>query len=406
MNIKPLSPAKTVFAMKSLYLLFWAAVFITGQYMTIFLRDLSFTTDFMVGVIMSGGSLVATISQFIWGYVADHARTKNSILLTTIAGLLIGLFLLITPKHQGLLTLLPCYFFLFFFNTIPGMLIDTINVENIESLGASFGKVRVFASIGAAIGAFLLYLISLRITLSSTNVFIIAIIVGVTALVPASFLPATKGHAYKAKGEKNKTSYRVILQNPRMLLLLMFLLLTFIGVSMCNLFMGVYFATEAGLNAGLGMYGLFFAVCIGVEAFTMAFANRYLQRMNIYNVFTIVSIAAFSRALIIYASPNIYVMYLLALSQAMLFAPLWTHLTPYINSIVPMEMRATGQAAWSIMMSGVAPMIGSAMGGAIADVYGIRNLFGIVAVMLAAVGVVFYFLFRRQRKSFAGSEDD
>jgi MFS family permease len=90
-------------------------------------------------------------------------------------------------------------------------------------------------------------------------------------------------------------------------------------------------------------------------------------------------------------------MYLLAISQALLFAPLWTRLTPYVNSIVPKEMRATGQAAWSIMVAGVAPMIGSALGGTLADMFGIRNLFGITSAMLFVVSVVFAVLFRRQR---------
>lgn len=406
MSIRPLSAPKTIFAMKSLYLLFWSTVFVSSQYMTIYLRDFSFTTDFTVGVIMSVGSLVATISQFLWGNIADHAKTKNRILLTVIAGLLAGLLLLILPAHKSLYTLLPCYFFFFFFNSIPGMLIDTISVENVDRFGVPFGKVRVFASAGAAMGAFLLYLLSLGVTLKPVTTFVMAFVTGAAAIVPASFLPLTKGHAYGLKGEKSKASYQILLRNPRMLLLLIYLLLTFIGVSMCNLFMGVYYATDAGMNAGLGMYGLFFAVCIGVETFTMAFANRYLQNMDIYKIFTLVSIAAFSRAFIIFASPNIYFMYLLAISQAMLFAPLWTRLTPYVNSIVPIEMRATGQAAWSIMISGVAPMVGSALGGTIAGVFGIRNLFGIVSAFLAVVGIVFFFLYRRQRKGFQAEESE
>ena len=397
MGKKPIIAANTVLAMKALYLFFWGAVFITGQYMAIYLRSFSFTNDLLVGVIMSGGSLAATGSQFLWGYVADHSKTKNRVMLTTIAGVIIGMLLLILPNHTGYLTLLPCFFFFYFFNTVPGMLIDTITVENVGRLGIPFGSVRVFASGGAASGALMLYLFSLKLVLSPITTFIIAAACALISILPASYLPPTKGHAYGAKKSKDTASFKDILQNRRMVLLLFFLLLLFIGVQACNLFLGVYYATDVGMNAGLGQYGLFFAVCIGAETFTMTVGSRFFQRMDIYNIFILASVSAFFRPLIIFLAPNATFMYLLAISQALLFAPLWSRLSPYVNSIVPKEMRATGQAAWSIMVAGVAPMIGSALGGAIAGAFGMRNLFGITSVLLFIVMVVFTFLFRRQR---------
>jgi len=128
-----------------------------------------------------------------------------------------------------------------------------------------------------------------------------------------------------------------------MVLVLCFLLLIFIGTQSTNLFLSVYYATEEGFNAGLGGFGLFFAFCIGVETLVMTFGNRLWQSMNIYHVFTLVAFAATGRSFIVYIAPNVYVLYLLAICQALLFAPLWTRLSPYVNSIVPRKSAPRGR---------------------------------------------------------------
>jgi MFS family permease len=264
-----------------------------------------------------------------------------------------------------------------------------------------------------------------------------AFIIAALSLIPAQLLPPTKGHAYgrkKEKAEKTEkagaagaagkagkadkvgtpakagapdnagtasnedTSVKALFQNPRLVLLLCFLLLMFIFTSATNLFMGVYYSSEEGLNAGLGMYGLFFAICIGLETALMMLLNKFWQSMRIYRVLTLVCFAACSRSFILYLAPNVYVVQLCALSHALLCAPLWTCLSPYVNGIVSKELRATGQAAWSMMVFGLGPMIGSAIGGVVAESFGIRTLFLITGVCLFAVASVFYFIFKGQYK--------
>jgi predicted MFS family arabinose efflux permease len=211
------------------------------------------------------------------------------------------------------------------------------------------------------------------------------------------FLPVTKGHAYGMKGNPKKTNLKAIFANRRLVLLLCYILFLFIGVSATNTFLGIYYATPQGLNAGLGTYGLYFTICIAAETSLMLFGSRLLSKINIYNIFLLVCLGACFRALIAYLAPNIYVMQLSTIGHALLFAPLWSRLSPYVNSIVSKEMRATGQAAWYIMAFGLGPVLGSALGGLVADLFGIRNLFAVSAGMLFAVAVVFSFLFRHQR---------
>jgi Na+/melibiose symporter-like transporter len=272
------------------------------------------------------------------------------------------MWLLILPKHASFFTLVPSVVAVFAVLIIPGMLTDTIIVENIERTGVPFGTVKCFASAGAGAAALLLYILSLITQIKPTTTFMIAAFNSVLSFVPLHFMPVTKGHARGMKSGGKKTSLQAVFKNRRLVLLLAYVLLLFSGVQATNVFLGIYYATARGFNAGIGMYGLFFAVCIALETCLMLFANRLWSRIDIYNIFLLVALAACGRSLVIFLAPNVYVIQLSAIFHALLFAPLWSRLSPYVNSIVTKEMRATGQAAWYIMAFGLGPVLGSALG--------------------------------------------
>jgi PPP family 3-phenylpropionic acid transporter len=396
MEIQENNNKKMAVVMSWVYFIIWGTQFIGQQYMSIYLRELPFTNDVTVGLTMSLAYLVTTIAQLTWGAVADHAQTKNRILTVTVLGVGFSLWLVILPQHTSFATLLPSVVLIFSFLIIPGMLVDTIVVENIGKTGVPFGAVKCFSSGGAGFVALLMFLLSLIMQIKPTTTFIIAVFNAFAALIPLRYMPITKGHARGIKKTDNKTSVKAILKNRRLVLVLCFVFFHFVAVQGANVFLGIYYATEEGLNAGIGMYGLFFAICIALETCLMRFGTGFFSRMNIYHVFSLVSLAGCARSLVIYFSPNVYVIQLCAICHALLFAPLWSRLAPYVNSIVTQETRATGQAAWSIMAFGLGPMVGAAVGGFAANRLGIKNLFLSTAGLLLLIVAVFYFLFKRQ----------
>jgi len=401
------SVARTLFFMRTLYFTIWAGKFIGQQYMSIYLRGFPFIDDFIVGMIMSMGYLITTVAQLVWGNIADHSKTKNRILNIALVGFSAGLLMLILPAHTSITSLIACAFLFYVFIAIPGLMSDSIVVENTAKMNVSFGIVKCFSSAGAGAIALVMFFLSFRITIEPVTGFTMAFFATMLALVPAYFLPPTKGHAYGTRGSKDKkdknpnASFRAILQNRKLTLLLLYVLLMFIAIQATNVFIGIYYATEEGMNAGLGQYGLFYAICIGLETCLMVLGNRLILSLKIYHVFTLVGFAASFRSLILFLAPNLYVIQLCAIGHMLIFAPLWTRLAPYVNDIVPQEMQATGQAAWYMMAFGLGPMIGAALGGVIAGGFGIRMLFMASSAMLFVLTIVFSFLFRWQYKSAA-----
>ncbi|MDR3121400.1 MAG: MFS transporter, partial [Clostridiales bacterium] len=224
-------------------------------------------------------------------------------------------------------------------------------------------------------------------------------------LIPLRFIPITRGHAHrggggaggKTVGRGGGVNLTMIVKNRRLMLLLGFGLFHFMFVSCQNTYFSVYYATERGMNAGIGMYGLFFALSISGEALVMILGHKLFSRLNVYTVFSVIPLAGSLRALIVYLAPNPYIMMVSAVFHGLMFGLLWMHAAPYIGRIVPNEMRATGQASWSVMVSGLGPVIGSTLGGLLTNFIDIRGVFLFVSCALSLVFIVFSFLFRRQR---------
>jgi predicted MFS family arabinose efflux permease len=98
-----------------------------------------------------------------------------------------------------------------------------------------------------------------------------------------------------------------------------------------------------------------------------------------------------------FIAPNAYVMFAMAIFHGHLWGLIFLRIAPYINGIVKEEMRATGQACWSVMLMGLGPVIGSALGGLITIRFDIRQVFLLTAFLLLITTVAFFFLFRRRR---------
>ncbi|MDR2514821.1 MAG: MFS transporter [Christensenellaceae bacterium] len=381
-------------AMVSLYFIVWGSQFLGNSFLPIYISSLPFATSATIGLATALGALITALMQPIWGIIADHARTKNFILMVALLGVAATVWLFILPRHNSLTTLLLSIAALYLFLLAPQALTDTIVVENMPRVRLRFGAIKCFSSGGAAGMAIVVSFIQ---DIDTNTAFMLMSAVALLALLPLFFMPPTKGHAHGG-GAAKKIGLREVLQNKRLLLLLAFGVCHFSSVSCLNTFLGVYFATSAGLNAGIGMFSLLSAISITLEAALMLVGSKFINRLNVYTVFLLAPLAGVGRSLIIFLAPNAFVMMTSAIFHALMFGPLWVRMAPYIRSIVPGEMRATGQGLWSIMSAGIGPIFGSLLGGLLSGALGgLRNVFLVTSCLLALVAVVFFFLFRRQR---------
>lgn len=383
-----------------LFFLIGAAQYFGTSYVPLFIHTFEFVDEMTVGVILAVNYVVAAAGQFFWGNLADQSRTKNQVLRIVLMGTFAATWLLILPVHRSLSTLLPCVIILNLFMLVPLTIFDTIVVENNSLCRLPFGTMRSFSSAGSALASFSLFAIGVftSVTVRPQTGLAVMAVSALLALFPLRKVPKTYGHAY-GHGIHRAEQLRVLMKNRRFCLLLFFGLFNFTCTGCYVSYFSIFFTSADGLGGTLDQLNLYGFLCIAMEAALVVICSRIFRKKNIYWVFTWVSVMGACRALVPFLAPNPYFVMLGGIFQGLTFGPLWGRVAPHIGSIVEDEVRATGQAVWSIVMQGIGPAVGSLLGGAAASALGLRGVFGIVACMHLLTALLFQLPFGIQRRA-------
>ena len=369
-----------------LYLVQFGTQYIGYNYLPIYIDALPFATNSTVGLVTAVGAATTVLAQPVWGRLADHAKSKNRILLAALILQAMTGFLFFS-ELPSLWLLLLCTVLFYIPFLAPQVLIDTISVENLDRLKVRFGTLRCFGSGGAALMAFIFGFVS---DMTNVKAFTLFSVFAAGSILPMLFLPKTEGHA---RTSVHRVSPKELLKNGRFVLFLFYGFALFLCGTMILTFMPIYFTTDKGLSAGVEVYSIFFGFTILLEALLMLFGSRIFSKMNPYVVFMFPLAAGVFRALLPALAHSWQDMLLYPLFHALWFSPLWAKVAPFIQSVVPPEMRATGQSVWTIVTCGIAPVIGSLAAGWLSDWIEIRYMFLVVTVMLAFFAVLFAVLF-------------
>ena len=186
-----------------------------------------------------------------------------------------------------------------------------------------------------------------------------------------------KGKAHKKTGVFNKD----------FIMFLVYTFFLFMGSSFLSTFFSVYFTSEGGLGGTIGLFSLLVTVATFIEwAIMMVFGKTAANTKPRY-IFMLVGIAGVIRSGVIYFLGGYTHTWISFLFMGVWFGLLWAAATPYIKKIVPEENLATAQGIWTITASGAAPFVVSLLGGNLVEIIGLKNLFGVNAIMLALLVV-------------------
>ena len=375
-----------------LYLIQFGTQYIGYNFLPVYIDALPFATNSTVGLVTAVGAATTVLAQPVWGRLGDHAKSKNTVLICALVFQTLTAFLFFAEiPSLWLLILATVVFYIPFL--APQVLIETIIVENLDKLKARFGTLRCFGSGGAALMAFIFGAVS---DMTNVKAFTLFAVFAAASILPLLLLPRTEGHA---RTSLEKVSAGSILKNRRFALFLLYGFALFLCGTMINTFMPIYFVTEQGLNAGVEVYGIFFGFTILLEALLMFFGSRFIAKMNPYIAFLIPLAAGVFRLLIPVLAHRWQDMLVYPVFHALWFAPLWAKVAPFIQAVVPPEMRATGQSLWTIVTCGIAPVIGSLAAGWLSDWIDIRYMFLVVLFMVAFFAVLFVVLFLFQART-------
>ena len=205
-------------------------------------------------------------------------------------------------------------------------------------------------------------------------------------------LPAVPGH----RVGRNRTSFRVLLKNRPLMVMIAYNLSFALGISFFYSFYPIHFSSIGGTSAQIGVMMFFCAV---TEIPCLFWANRVVKRFGVERVLIASALVAMLRwALLSFLRDPT-----LIIATNMLHGIGYTGfaycLVVYINETVPQDLKATSQSFNALIASVFARLIFGYIGGLAAEAFGAnRILLAICVVLLTSTLLFSIWAYRRHRR--------
>lgn len=359
------------------YFWFYAAIGAFTPFTALYFRDLGFS-GLQIGVLTALPSVGVAVFGPLWGAVSDSLAIHRLVL--RVALVLAALLAFAASRVTEFASLLPLMALLAFAVVPVGPLLDSYGVTVSERLGQSYGRLRVWGSLGFMVMVLVVgRLMGDRV--SSLVLVAYAVCLVLTFLFVAGIPPLAERRPRSLVG-----GLRDITRNRPLMLLLLVAYLLSSGGAIMYIFLGIRIQ-EIGGSANI--VGVAFALSAVSELPVVAFGGWLLHRLGAIRLITvalcvyIVRFTAFSTI----SEPEW--MLPVQLLHGLSFGAFLMASVPLAHRLAGIEHAATAQALLTAMSFGFGSITGSIVGGAFLDRIGTVGLFrGAALLMVAALGVL------------------
>ncbi|GGF94513.1 MFS transporter [Paenibacillus abyssi] len=329
-----------------------------------------------IGAIFACGAFVSIFAQPFWGYVSDRTKTIKKIIIVILTA---SLFLSMGLLSMGSFTMIILFYAVFmFFNSASAPLTDTLTISYAHENNKDYGRIRLWGEVGVGISALLLGLLVERIGIDYLR-YIYAVALSF-AIIAALLLKDTKATPVPV----NLAALGKLFMKPRLLWFLLVVLIISIPHRMNDSMLAIYLSELGASETQLGM-AWFVATISTVPA--LFFVGKLIERWSALGIFIIGAVIYIIRWAIYSQTDNPSVLIAAQALHGLSFPLFFVASIHYLSTLVPNELRATGQAALAVTFGGLGGIIGSAAGGYTMDNFGPHTAFGAGSIF-ALVGTV------------------
>lgn len=383
---------KTSAVLAALFFLPWCIQCLVTNILPMYVGGLPFATESTIGFVTGLGALITMVSQLIWSNIADRKRKSRvlsaSLLIVTVTSVL---FLVVPVNNLAILLVLTVLFYSSYMTHQP--LIDTIGAEQCSRTRHAFSWFRSFASLGYGCME-LLYAVLLLLNNNNSLIFLyIAILALASAAI--SLLVQDKKPDVTVTDMK-KTAEKLTL-TPSLVKFLIFTFFLFVCNSAITTFFPVYFTGETGLKGDTKLFTIIAGFGTFLEWGIMLVLSKPISKLKPKIAFLLIALAGIFRCVVLYFAPNPYFAILIIPFHALWFGLLWSVSTPYLKQLVPENALTRAQGIWTVVSCGIAPFVGSYLGGLIAEYLDTRTLFLLIALLLAALSLCIGWFFKSKK---------
>lgn len=366
-----------------IYIIFYAGQAMYNTYLNLFLTQSGFTMT-AIGAVQSASTIVLVLIQPFWGILSDKSKSKNQII-----GFLcftVSLVCLSFYAFQTSLWIAFCVMLFTVFFTPTFTLQDNYTLELLENSKWDFGHIRLGGTLGYAVCAML---VGFVIGSSYKSIFWMMSLFFVVAGTMYFRLPKVEGHRQKHE----KVKYTTLLKDKPLLCMLGFNIVYFMGTSFYFQFFPVYFNQELGATSQMvGMLSFFSALS---EVPFFWFAYKIEKKFGVEKVMIFAGLATALRWFLLFFVTNQYMILGINLLSGCGYVGFSYCLIKYINDTVPKGMRATAQSFNALLGTIFSRIIFAPIGGALGDIFGVRNILVVSGFIMLAGVVIFKLTFHR-----------
>ncbi|HEY6912732.1 MAG TPA: MFS transporter [Myxococcales bacterium] len=351
------------------YFLYYAGVGTFLSYFAPYLRGLGFSGE-QIGWVTFAQQSVGAPSALVWGSVADRLGARPRALALCTAGMFLalsGLPFARTPGQVGLLLVLSA---LFSGAVVP--LVDSTTVEAVKrERGHSYARTRLWGSIGFVVTAqglgLLLAARGDRPADSAMPFAYLACIAAFTAVAQGfpRLSRAEEGAAQVARPHWRDAA--ALLRNGRLLLLLAICAIHWAACAPYHLMFGVL-VRDQGLSSGVTGAGL--SVGVLAEVVALLCFPALLRRFPVRALFAMAFAGSALRWALVATAHHAVALIALQMLHALSFGVWWGCAVEAMQHVVPVSLRASGQAIFSAVVFAGGNAIGYALSGKGYDRFG------------------------------------
>ncbi|MBI0580782.1 MFS transporter [Neobacillus cucumis] len=333
-------------------------------------------TGTQIGWLMAVGPFSSLLSQPFWGYISDRYKTIKKILLFCLVGV-ISFSIILFQVNSFLMLLFLCAIFYSFLSPI-GAFGDSLALHTSQIVGSSFGRIRMWGSVGYAVTSYLGGQILTRIGLEHLLYPYLAFTIIAFVFCWKVMDINTPSAPINLKG-----AVRNILR-PNFLFFLLIIMFVTIPHRTNDIFSGI-FIKELGGNESL--IGLSWFVAVAFEAIVYLLSPLWMRFFNEITYMVIASGLYGVRWLLFSLAETPSQIILLQALHGITFGIFYLCSFQYVSNLFPNEFRATGQLFFISVFFGLSAIIGSLGGGMILDVFNGQMLYKLMSY-LAFTGFV------------------
>ena len=329
-----------------------------------------------IGIILASGTIVALISQPIWGFLSDHKNLHRKNLNIMIIGLMVVTAIMPLSKDFVFIFITVVLLNIFQSGTTP--VVDSI----VTSGGHDYGKIRLWGSAGFAIAALCAGVLTDMINIYVIFAFYSVSCIGVLISIRYMKIPKIE------KIGKTEFDFTWIFKNKGFLLVIICAFFLYGTLNTQNTYFGLLYEELGGNMSGLGMIMLLFAMS---EVPLMQMVGKLIRKFGAWNLIIAACIITAGRWFW-YGHVNtwqpVMAMFFIHGIVIALFIPSAIHL---IVENSPADKKAIGMTLYYSLGSGLGTAVCQFISGNIYDAGGVKNVYmfmGIFAVVAFGTAII------------------